>query len=227
MSSQFSTTMLKLPGDDPRFDLTDLFVLTAPENAGRTILIFDVNPFMAAADLNPEAVDRLNIDNDGDTEVDVAFSFGYTQSNGTQTATVGYATGSNARRSEAVGEVLIEGMHVDFHAMAKLVQAGRCRLFIACAATRSSPTARARPTTSSSPASTYSPARTSSRWRSGYATTRPVPAQRSQSGRRRACGATASWSRSTGTGTPRPVARRHEGARLRRQQASSSHRGGD
>jgi hypothetical protein len=41
-----------------------------------------------------------------------------------------YATGSEAREPEPVGEVLIEGAPVGFDATAKPVQAGECRVFI-------------------------------------------------------------------------------------------------
>jgi len=50
MSNHFSAAMLKFPGDDPRLDLTDLFVFASPESPGKTVLIFDVNPFMTGAD---------------------------------------------------------------------------------------------------------------------------------------------------------------------------------
>jgi hypothetical protein len=62
MSNHFSAAMLEFPGDDPRVDLTELFVFASPENAGKTMLIFDVNPFVTGADFNREAVSRLNID---------------------------------------------------------------------------------------------------------------------------------------------------------------------
>ena len=52
MSNHFSAAMLKFPGDDPRLDLTDLFVFASPEHAGKTVLIFDVNPFMPAAKMS-------------------------------------------------------------------------------------------------------------------------------------------------------------------------------
>ena len=131
MSNHFSAAMLKFPGDDARLDLTDLFLFASPETAGKTVLIFDVNPFMTGADFHPEAVYRLNVDNDGDTQADVAFSFVFSESTGgAQTGTVYYARGSQAREPEAVGEVLIEGMPVGFDAMAKPVEAGECRLFI-------------------------------------------------------------------------------------------------
>jgi len=131
MSNHFSAAMLKFPGDDPRLDLTDLFVFASPEHAGKTVLIFDVNPFMTGADFNPDAVYRINVDNDGDTQADVAFSFVFSESNGdAQTGTVYYATGSQAREPEAAGEVLIEGTLVGFDEMAQPVEAGPCRLFI-------------------------------------------------------------------------------------------------
>jgi Domain of unknown function (DUF4331) len=131
MSNHFSAAMLKFPGDDARLDLTDLFVFASPQSPGKTVLIFDVNPFMTGADFHPEGVYRLNVDTDGDAQADAAFSFVFSESNGgAQTATVYYATGSEARTPEPVGEVLIEGMPVGFDAMAKPVQAGQCRLFI-------------------------------------------------------------------------------------------------
>ena len=131
MSNHFSAAMLKFPGDDPRLDLTDNFVFASPERPGKTVLIFDVNPFMTGADFSPDCVYRLNVDNDGDTQADVAFSFVYSESNGDgQTATVYYATGSDARVREAVGEVLIRDTPVGFDANAKPVEAGRCRFFM-------------------------------------------------------------------------------------------------
>ena len=131
MSNHFSAAMLKFPADDPRLDLTDLFVFTSPQNAGKTVLILDVNPFMTGADFHPDAVYRINIDNDSDVQADVAFSFVYSDSNdGAQTATVYYATGTQAREPEPGGEVLIESAPVGFDAMARPVEAGRCRVFI-------------------------------------------------------------------------------------------------
>jgi hypothetical protein len=131
MSNHFSAAMLKFPGDDARLDLTDLFVFASPQTPGRTVLIVDVNPFMTGVDFHPDAVYRLNIDNDGDAQADAAFSFVYSESNGgTQTGTVHYVTGSQARDPGSVGEVLIEGTPVGFDAMARPAQAGPCRVFI-------------------------------------------------------------------------------------------------
>ena len=131
MSNHFSAAMLKFPGGDARLDLTDLFVFASPQSAGRTVLIFDVNPFMTGADFHPDGVYRINVDNDGDAQADAAFTFVFSESNGgAQAGTVYYGTGSEARQPEPVGEVLIEGMAVGFDARAETVQAGECRLFI-------------------------------------------------------------------------------------------------
>src|SRR6476619_3340668 len=122
MSNHFSAAMLKFPGDDARLDLTDLFLFASPQSAGKTVLILDVNPFMTGADFHPDGVYRINIDNDGDLQADVAFSFVFSESNGgTQTGTVYYATGSEARQPDPAGAVLIDDTPVGFYATAEPV----------------------------------------------------------------------------------------------------------
>ena len=130
MSNHFSAANLKFPGDDARLDLTDLFVFPSPDDPGRTVLIIDANPFMTGPDFHPDAVYRINIDNDGDLHADASFAFVFSETrDGTQTGTAYYATGSQARQPEPVGEVLIEATPVCFNATARPVQAGPCRLF--------------------------------------------------------------------------------------------------
>jgi hypothetical protein len=131
MSNHFSAANLKSPGGDARLDLTDLFVFAAPDNPDRTVLIMNSNPFMMGNGFHPDAVYRFNIDNDGDSLPDAAFSFTFSESeDGHQTATAYYATGSEARTREPCGEKLIEASPVSFDAMAMPVKAGPCRLFI-------------------------------------------------------------------------------------------------
>ena len=131
MSNHFSAANLKSPGDDPRLDLTDLFVFRSAASPGKTVLILDSNPFMAAGSaFHPDAVYRINIDNDGDIQPDAAFSFVFSPlEDGKQAATAVYATGSQARDPEAAGEVLIEDMPVSFDAAGQPFQAGQVRLF--------------------------------------------------------------------------------------------------
>jgi Domain of unknown function (DUF4331) len=131
LSNHFSAAKLKFPGDDARLDLTDLFVFAAPDNAERTVLIMDSNPFTQGNGFHPDAVYRFNIDTDGDALADVAFSFTFSKlQDGRQTATAYYAAGSEAETREPRGEVLIEASAVGFDATAAPVRAGQCRLFI-------------------------------------------------------------------------------------------------
>ncbi len=131
MSNHFSAANLKFAGDDARLDLTDLFVFLAPDNPDKTVLIIDVNPFMTGSEFHPDGVYRINIDNDADLQADVAFTFVFSQpTDGRQTATAYYATGSQARQPEPAGDMLIEATPVGFDATAQPVQAGPCQLFI-------------------------------------------------------------------------------------------------
>jgi len=130
VSNHFSAANLKYPGDDARLDLTDLFVFQAPGRPGQTVLIMDADPFLTGSEFHPDAVYRINIDNDGDLHADAAFTFVFSQpADGRQTATAYYATGNQARQPEPAGEVLIEGTPVGFDATAQPVQAGPVRLF--------------------------------------------------------------------------------------------------
>jgi hypothetical protein len=136
MSNHFSSAYLKFPGDDARLDLTDLFVFTTSAHPGTTTLIMDVNPFMAGlnatvpflmkAEFHPDAVYRINIDSDGDSQADVAFTFVFSDyADGRQTCTVYHATGALAREPGPVGDVLAKEIPVEFSATARPVEAGR------------------------------------------------------------------------------------------------------
>jgi hypothetical protein len=130
VSNHFSAAKLKFPGDDPRLDLTDLFMFAAPDDPGKTVLIMDSNPFMMGKEFHPDALYRINIDNDGDALADIAFSLTFSEPvDGNQTGTVYYATGSQARLRDPTGEVLVQSTPVGFDAAARPVHAGRCRLF--------------------------------------------------------------------------------------------------
>jgi hypothetical protein len=141
MSNHFSADKLKFPGNDARLDLTDVFVFQA-DDPGKTVLIIDANPFMTGPlmpslaegirgrEFHPDAVYRINIDTDGDLHADVAFTLVFSPfENGSQTATLYYATGDQARQPEPGGEVLITGTPVGFDASAEPVPAGPVRLF--------------------------------------------------------------------------------------------------
>ena len=61
-------------------------MFASPQSAGKTVLIFDVNPFITGADFHPDRVYSIDGDNDGDALADAAFTFVLSESNGgTQT----------------------------------------------------------------------------------------------------------------------------------------------
>jgi len=146
MSNHFSADNLKFPGDDRRLDLTDVFVFKSSDNPDKTVLIIDSNPTSApppipapttGPEFHPDAVYRINIDTNGDTHADVAFTFTFSAyENGTQTGAAWYATGPQARQLEPAGEQLTDSLPVSFDGTARPVQAGPIRL---SAALRSDP----------------------------------------------------------------------------------------
>ena len=140
MSNHYSAANLRFPGDDARLDFTDIYAFQEPGNAGKTILIIDVNPyttgisamppFLMKSEFHPDGVYRINVDNNGDAHADAAFTFVFSElKDGAQTCTAYYATGSQARQPEPAGEVLISATPAGFDAAARPVQAGACRLF--------------------------------------------------------------------------------------------------
>jgi hypothetical protein len=140
MTNHYSAADLKFPGDDARLDLTDLYTFEAAD-PGKTILIMNVNPytsgmgamppFLMKTEFHPDGIYRINIDNNGDAQADVAFTFVFAElKGGAQTGTAYYATGPDARQAEPAGDVLISDTPVGFDASAGAVQAGPCRLFV-------------------------------------------------------------------------------------------------
>ena len=137
MSNHFTGLRLGPPAEDSRLDLTDLFAFQAPADPTRTVLILNANTFGVADAFHPDAVYRINVDNDGDAETDVAFSVVFDKpEDGRQRATVYMATGPDARRSEAVGSPIVTNAEVSFGPEPKIVTAGARTFF---AGSRSDP----------------------------------------------------------------------------------------
>jgi hypothetical protein len=131
MSNHFSAANIKSPGGDPRLDLADLYVFRSPGDPAKTALIMDVDPFRDDTLFHPDAIYRLNIDTDADAHADAAISLVFSEpSDGRQTATAVYATGSGAQDPSAAGDALVEGTPVWTDASAQAVDAGPARLFI-------------------------------------------------------------------------------------------------
>jgi hypothetical protein len=125
MSNHFTGLNLGPPEGDTRLDLTDLYAFQLPTDASRTVLILNCNSFAKAAAFHPDAVYRINIDNDGDAETDVAFSLVFSEPrDGRQRATVYLATGAEARTDEPAGEQIFKDVEVSFGPEPRIVTSG-------------------------------------------------------------------------------------------------------
>jgi hypothetical protein len=121
----------KFPGGDARLDFTDLFAFVSPEDTSKTVLITDYDPFLTAPAFHPDATYRINVDNNGDSLTDIAFTFQFTEPrDGAQSATAHLARGREAQQPEPAGEVLAMEIPVGFDSSATPVVADGCRVFI-------------------------------------------------------------------------------------------------
>ena len=128
MSNHFTGLNLGPPLGDQRLDLCDLYAFQAPADGKRTVLILNANP--SADALHPEAIYRLNIDNDADCLTDIAISYVFSQpQNGKQTVNVFVAKGAESRSAEAVGTKIIAGAEVSFGAKPNIVKSGAYTFF--------------------------------------------------------------------------------------------------
>src|SRR5438094_10619688 len=106
MSNHFTGLSLGPPLGDQRLDLCDLYAFQSPADKNRTVIILNANPNADA--LHPDAIYRVNIDNDGDYLRDMTFSYVFSKShNGRQTVEVFIATGPRSRSVEADGTKII------------------------------------------------------------------------------------------------------------------------
>jgi Domain of unknown function (DUF4331) len=64
VSNHFTGLSLGAPLGDQRLDLCDLYAFQSPVDKNRTVIILNANP--DADTLDPDAIYRLDIDNDGD-----------------------------------------------------------------------------------------------------------------------------------------------------------------
>jgi hypothetical protein len=160
MSNHFTGLSLGPPLGDQRLDLCDLYALQAPTDRSRTVIILNANPNADA--LHPDAIYRLNIDNDGDCLTDIAFSYVFSKpQNGKQTVNVFLAKGEESRSVEAVGKKIIADGEVSFGAKPNIVKSAPTRSSPAVGATRSFSTSTESRICSISGESGTSPSRTS------------------------------------------------------------------
>jgi hypothetical protein len=130
MSNHFTGLSLGPPLGDQRLDLCDLYAFQAPADPTRTVLILNANPFSEAPAFHPDAIYRLNIDNDGDCLTDIAISYVFSPPrDGKQTANVFMAKGTESRSVEAVGKTIIADAEVSFSPEPKIATTGAYTFF--------------------------------------------------------------------------------------------------
>ena len=128
MSNHFTGLSLGPPLGDQRLDLCDLYAFQSPSDPTKTLIILNANPQADA--LHPDAIYRLNIDNDGDLLANISFSYVFSPpQNGFQTFDVFMATGEEARGAEAVGANIVHNADVSFGPIPNAVTAGDHRFF--------------------------------------------------------------------------------------------------
>jgi hypothetical protein len=128
MSNHFTGLNLGPPLGDQRLDLCDLYAFQAPSDPSRTVIILNANPNADA--LHPDAIYRLNIDNDGDALTDIAFSYVFSPpQDGKQTVSVFVAKGAESRSVEAVGTKIIADAEVSFGPKPNIVKSGGYTFF--------------------------------------------------------------------------------------------------
>ena len=133
MSNHFTGLSLGPPLGDQRLDLCDLYAFQSPADPTRTAIILNANPRADA--LHPDAIYRLNIDNDGDLLTDIAISYVFSKPDGDkQTASVFVAKGAEARSAEVVGTKVIADAEVSFGPKPNIVRSGATTF---CAGARS------------------------------------------------------------------------------------------
>ena len=133
MSNHFTGLSLGPPLGDQRLDLCDLYAFQSPTDPTRTAIILNANPRADA--LHPDAIYRLNIDNDGDLLTDIAISYVFSKPAGDkQTVSVFVAKGAEARSAEVVGTKVIADAEVSFGPKPNIVRSGATTF---CAGARS------------------------------------------------------------------------------------------
>ena len=128
MSNHFTGLSLGPPLGDQRLDLCDLYAFQSPIDPSKTVIILNANPNADA--LHPDAIYRLNIDNDGDLLTDIALSYVFSKpQNGRQTFNVFLAKGAELRSVEAVGKKIVADAEVSFGPNPNLIKAGDYTFF--------------------------------------------------------------------------------------------------
>jgi hypothetical protein len=111
MSDHWDAPDLKSPNMDARVDICDLYAFQKPQDARKSVLVFNVNPVAPtyADAFASEAVYELKVDTNGDALAEIAYRFTFSpKKEGVQTATVRRVNGEQAKGNGKEGHALPE-----------------------------------------------------------------------------------------------------------------------
>lgn len=100
MSDHWDAPDLQSPNMDARVDICDIYAFQKPEDASKSVLVFNVNPVAPtyADAFASEAVYELKVDTNGDALAEIAYRFTFSpKKEGVQTATVRRVNGEQAK----------------------------------------------------------------------------------------------------------------------------------
>ncbi|BBZ02222.1 hypothetical protein MCHIJ_16590 [Mycolicibacterium chitae] len=128
MADQYIGLSVNPPRGDQRLDLRDLYVFPSPSDPANTVLILTANT--NGESLHPDAIYRINVDNDGDLRTDIAFSFVFAEpKDGVQTFDLYLAVDRDAEEPQAVGSRLFSGVELCRGPEAKVLRSGSFTVF--------------------------------------------------------------------------------------------------
>ena len=129
MADHLDAPGLMPPGGDASIDITDVYAFQKPGDAGKSILMLNVNPLTLSSAFNPNALYELKVDTNGNAIADVAFRFKFSPLDKHQTVTVRRAAGAAAPGNENTGDVIVADAPVSFGDAARVTDSGPYRFF--------------------------------------------------------------------------------------------------
>jgi Domain of unknown function (DUF4331) len=138
MTHHYSGPNFGFPRGDARLDITDLFAFPKPGDSSKSIIIMNMHPSFGlnppgpttTEPFSPEALYELRVDTNGDMVADIAYRARFFRSdNGSMTATVRRAEGSEVAIKGEEGKVIFQGAPVSMGHEAQVTESGAYRLF--------------------------------------------------------------------------------------------------
>jgi hypothetical protein len=138
MTHHYAGAKFGFPREDARLNLTDLFAFPKPGDPKKSVIIMNMHPSHGINPPGPttnepfaqEALYELRVDTNGDMVADIAYRVRFSKgTNGSWTATVRRAEGSQDLAMGEEGKIIFEGAPVSIGREVQVTQAGEYRMF--------------------------------------------------------------------------------------------------